>query len=310
MLRVRTATLNDIRGIVEAHCSDIAEWFKWRDGRRVRARYEELSVEEKYDHGGPWMGVETCAIHLNYLLLSEQHPLVVEEDDKIVGELELYVGREPEPYGLNAHIDVLVIHDSYRGKGCGRKLVAHAVELAKQLGCDTITVWPEQGSEGFYEKCGMKLVFSKRIEVAVDLSSIEGTQKAEVKREELGEYSPLEDKVMYFGRYQSSFAQWLKRRWGFHFEEVKQLQIEGKVEELDAYFILESRWRKEDECVLMLWARSCIDAAAACRSVLSLAKELGFRKAVTLVEQRHLECLKGLKYEKLGESVILGTRLR
>lgn len=60
----------------------------------MEASYEELSVEERWSHGGPWMSIETCSIHLNYLLTNNQYPLVAEINGRIVGELELYIGEE------------------------------------------------------------------------------------------------------------------------------------------------------------------------------------------------------------------------
>jgi len=67
-LRVRLASLNDVREIVEVHCSDVEKWFRWTNGRRVEAEYEDLRIEERFMNGGPWMSVETCAIHLNNVL--------------------------------------------------------------------------------------------------------------------------------------------------------------------------------------------------------------------------------------------------
>ncbi len=114
--RIRVASLDDVRGIVEVHCSGVGEWVKRVDGREVEARYEDLSVEERFSHGGPWMSVETCAIHINNLLINEQYPLVAELDGRIVGELELYVG-EDRVLGRCGFIDVLEVHRDYRRAG-------------------------------------------------------------------------------------------------------------------------------------------------------------------------------------------------
>lgn len=121
----------------------------------VEASYEELSVEERFEHRGPWMSVETCAIHLNYLLVSGQCPLVAELEGRIVGELELYVGEETGVLGRTGFIDVLVVHRDYRRRGVGRALVERAREIARAGGCDTLSVWPEEEAVPFYEKCGL-----------------------------------------------------------------------------------------------------------------------------------------------------------
>ena len=101
-LIVRTASLDDVRGIVDIYCSDIDKWIKRVNGREVEARYEELSIEERWSHGGPWMSIETCAIHLNYLLVSNQYPLVTILDNKVISELELYIGEEKGPSRENS----------------------------------------------------------------------------------------------------------------------------------------------------------------------------------------------------------------
>jgi len=46
-LIVRKASLDDVKGIVEVYCSSVKEWFKYVNGKKVRARYEDLSVSEK-----------------------------------------------------------------------------------------------------------------------------------------------------------------------------------------------------------------------------------------------------------------------
>lgn len=81
--RLEIASLGDARGITEVHCSDVDKWYKWKGGKKVEASYEELSVEERFLHGGPWMSIETCAIHLNYVLNSRQYPLIAKIDKKL-----------------------------------------------------------------------------------------------------------------------------------------------------------------------------------------------------------------------------------
>ncbi|WP_240910739.1 hypothetical protein [Thermococcus sp. MAR1] len=79
-MRIRLATLDDVGGIVALHAAN-----------------ERLSgnLYERYTRGGPWMSVETCAIHLNNLLLDDQLVAVAELNGIIVGEVEVLFSEEP-----------------------------------------------------------------------------------------------------------------------------------------------------------------------------------------------------------------------
>ena len=100
------------------------------------------------------MSVETCAIHLNNLLLRQCLPVVAEQDGRIVAEMELFLGREGPRYGKNCHIGLLFVHHDYMGCGIGNKLVDHAVRMAKEHDCDTLTVASDENHENFYRRCG------------------------------------------------------------------------------------------------------------------------------------------------------------
>jgi len=45
---IRLASLDDVRDIVEVHCSDVDKWYKWVNGRKIEDRYENLSVKDKF----------------------------------------------------------------------------------------------------------------------------------------------------------------------------------------------------------------------------------------------------------------------
>ena len=56
------------------------------------------------------------------------------------------------------YIDDLCVDESVRGQGIATKLYSHALDYAKSLGCDAVTlnVWYGNDAQIFYEKCGMK----------------------------------------------------------------------------------------------------------------------------------------------------------
>lgn len=50
---VRKASLDDVKDIVEVHCSDVVKRFKEIDEERAEANYEKLNINGCWSHGGP-----------------------------------------------------------------------------------------------------------------------------------------------------------------------------------------------------------------------------------------------------------------
>ncbi len=154
MITIRPATLADAAAISAVHCSTVDEW---RDPyTRQPADEATLDLFGRWYNGGDWMSVETCAIHLNGLLLHGHLPLVAEADGAIIGEAEYYVNREPAPYGPHLHLSVLYIHKDWQGQGVGRALIGAGVEHARALGCHALTTQPEPEMTGFYRRMGFQ----------------------------------------------------------------------------------------------------------------------------------------------------------
>ncbi|MDC7221025.1 MAG: GNAT family N-acetyltransferase [Spirochaetales bacterium] len=86
-----------------------------------------------------------------------------ESDDKIVGMCTL-IRNEGLSYGGRpfAVIENVVVNEDYQGKGIGKKVVSHAIELAKEWNCYKVIL--ETGSKEewklqFYESCGLERGF-------------------------------------------------------------------------------------------------------------------------------------------------------
>jgi GNAT superfamily N-acetyltransferase len=150
MITIRPATLADAAAISMVHCSTVDEW---RDPYTRQPTDEAtLNLFGRWYNGGDWMSVETCAIHLNGMLLQGHLPLVAEVDGRIAGEAEYYINREPAPFGPHLHLSVLYIHKEWQWQGVGRALIEAGEEHARALGCHALTTQPEPEMTGFYRR--------------------------------------------------------------------------------------------------------------------------------------------------------------
>jgi len=282
---IRLASLNDVKGITEVHCSDVKVWRKRINDKWCPASYEELSIEERFMHGGPWMSVETCAIYLNYLLIAKQYPLVAVLDDKIVGELELFIGEERGVLGKTAFIDILVVHNDYRRRGIGRRLVQRAEEMAVENNCDTLSVWPEENAIPFYNKCGITVKAYEPVEIAIKLDNLspEGSRQVDITIDEV-KYSELEKMFFISPRIYSSKAAWLKSKWTIAIKEWYGKTIRGWIYGAKAYFVL--REKAERSAVLFMWIKSIKDLGEVLKNILYIAKRENLSEVTMIIDQK------------------------
>ena len=186
-MRIRPATLDDVGKIVELHTY----------GRDVVG-----SLYERYAQGGPWMAVETLAVHLNNLLLDDQMAAVAELDGKVVGEVEVFFSEEPILGRLRniAHVDVIEVHPAYRGRGIGTALMEFVEEVARERGAELMTVQPDKEAEGFYEKLGFNVELFRGKLVRVRTGGSGSVIPASFTWEE------VRDLELIAGRFQSSYS--------------------------------------------------------------------------------------------------------
>jgi GNAT superfamily N-acetyltransferase len=80
---------------------------------------------------------------------------VAVEDGRLAGFVWMEQDEEDEAC---LTIEALAVEDGLRGKGIGRRLVAHAVETARSLGAARLAVgsFLEYGVRPFYEACGFR----------------------------------------------------------------------------------------------------------------------------------------------------------
>lgn len=155
MIRIRKAALMDYQQIWQVHASDIDQWVN-ELGQVDMEIWQRTSMAERWLAGGPWMSPETCAIHLNALLLAGQTPLVASRGSKLLGEAELFLGHDAALGGLTLNISVLYVHRLARGQGVGSALLTETLRRARVYGCQAVTVHnPSVQAEHLYRRFGL-----------------------------------------------------------------------------------------------------------------------------------------------------------
>jgi GNAT superfamily N-acetyltransferase len=196
LITVRLATLSDTAAITEIHKS-----------HRLNAespRYDDLTLFERWQQGGPWMSVETCAVHLNRLLAGSGIPLVAEADGEVLAAAEVYEGFEPPPFGHHLNLAVIVTHARHTRKGLASALLEYIVEMARIMKCERITVSHLEGRE-FYITHGFRHTRSgRRVRIPAQFGRVvyQATDLSDPSPEQIkGWFMPL-------GRYQSARQEW------------------------------------------------------------------------------------------------------
>ncbi|KAB2903850.1 MAG: GNAT family N-acetyltransferase [Anaerolineae bacterium] len=204
---VRQATLNDVQAITSLYKSHVDTWY---DLNQQPVEYETLTLYERWRHGGPWYSLETCAVWLAHLLQeNDAIPLVVELDGAVVGQAEVFIGKEPEPYGHHINISTLCVLKDAETEQVGEALVAYVEEMAAVTNCKRVTVANPKPPE-FFEKLGYRSYMER---YSVLIPAVEG--HVFYKARELNDSSAQQigGWFMPMGRFQNAREEWERMRW-------------------------------------------------------------------------------------------------
>lgn len=114
MIAIRPAQLDDTQAISALFRQRIMVWQRLNAaGRPEDVDYAGLTIYERWLHGGPWMSIETAAIHLSRLLCGAGLAFVICYAEQPVAYAEVYHGQEPEPFGNHLHIGEFVVHPDF-----------------------------------------------------------------------------------------------------------------------------------------------------------------------------------------------------
>ncbi|NJE09771.1 GNAT family N-acetyltransferase [Thermococcus sp. MAR1] len=288
-LRVREATIWDCRRIVGIYLSNSP----WKD-----------SPYETYLQVGPWGLEETCAIHLNNLKLAGGIALVAELNGKIAGETEVFISDEVWDGELvkTAHLSVIEVARWYQGKGVGRALLERVVELAKEKGCDLLTVTPEKKALGFYRKLGFNRTVYQGI--IADISTDTG-RRAPTAAELIPDWDDLRGLPLSLGQFQSSYNHWFSEfvdriadvDGRVHFESGS---IEG------GFYVLEGSFFDRQTATAYFWGE---DGLEGLRKLATLARSRGFKTLRTSLSRKLVSGRLEFGITPLDEVIILAKSL-
>jgi ribosomal protein S18 acetylase RimI-like enzyme len=297
---IRLARLDDATAITGIHLSHVPQWYREVGGEHCEVGYAALTLDERYGFGGQWMSTETCAIHLNNLLLCHHMPFVAEVDGRPAAEMELFIGREGALYGRNCHIGLLYVHKDYTGRGIGTMMLEKALQYARAEKCDSLTVSAAQATEEFYRRHG----FSFR-DALVEIEASPGDYLVDVAPlpPPLSMQSFTWGMDMKIGRLQSS---------AYHvFEMADQLSIPScrNVQSQTQYLtvnghpaVLSCHCTLPDNVIVRGWS-SGADAGDLVFAALSKASAMGLRSTNMLLSRKDYEHV-----ESLIDARLIGIR--
>lgn len=123
---IRQAVLDDTHVICRLFRSQIDRWQRINAAGQVEdVQPDDLTIYERWLHGGAWASIETGAIWLSHLKRVGVIPLVQIEAEQIIAYAEIYPGDEPEPFGKHLHVGQLVTQTDHANTNELMKFILH-----------------------------------------------------------------------------------------------------------------------------------------------------------------------------------------
>jgi hypothetical protein len=281
---VREARLDDCAAITAIHLSHITRWQRLdAQGQVQDVPYEGLTVYERWLHGGPWMSLEMCAIHVNHLLRGAGIPLVAEIDGRVLAEAEVFHGVESPPYGDHLHLALLCTHRDQGEAGLDDALLDDVLRLGQERECGQVSVAALE-DEAFYHQRGFRHLASGR---GMSFAAREGQVFYQATPHPAADPAQIRGWQMPLGRQQSAHQHWVTL-WPNLWASVPELR-QQRVERLkfnvagNAFFALygESRYDPR-RANLYVWTPTPLTGPML-TAISDKAHKLGFRRLETFV---------------------------
>ncbi len=262
-ITVRQANLADAAQITALASANTPQWVR-RDvhGEAAVTDYDDLTLFERWLNGGPWASIEMCAVHLaNLLRGSDGIPLVAEVEGRVGAEAEVFIGREPEPFGHHINVARLAVHPMYQDVGLGIALLTYVQQIAEAIHCKRVTVADAAPDAALYEHhryhrahIGQRLLIK--------------TQEGRVfyKATELAAFDPsqIDGWHMPLGRYQNARQEWDRMPPGFwnsvpEIVETESARLQITVTGQEAYTLMQQDRDDPSRVHVFLWTKRPIN---------------------------------------------------
>ncbi|MCE2472797.1 MAG: hypothetical protein J4G18_13060, partial [Anaerolineae bacterium] len=150
---VRQATIDDTQKIVDLFTSRVTIWQRLNAlGQVENLPYDNLTIYERWLHGGAWLSLETGAIWLSHLLSGNGLAYVVDDHGRILAYSEAFYNRELTPLGTHLHVADLQV-----AEGCADEthlLLADAILVDARAPGQLSVDYPayDQDASTYYRK--------------------------------------------------------------------------------------------------------------------------------------------------------------
>ena len=168
-MNVRAATAQDIAGIVDLHkaANPYGDWYRDPFRRLGRVAYEDLTPLERFLHGGSWMDLSLCRRHVHEYQRRGFPLLIAEDRGHVVGECEVWLDEEPEPFGRYAEAE-MVESGLPPNADVERDLLTRAAERVRKMGYAHFDLSPmHSGGETVAKGLGFRKIWDTRTFSAV-----------------------------------------------------------------------------------------------------------------------------------------------
>ena len=118
-----------------------------------------IAAKSYWNYPEHWMEIWTPQLTFSPEYLKENESWVIVDRDQQIGFYTL------QDKNGNAWIENLWVLPEYIGRGIGKQLFVHALELARQRGYKTLQLEADPNAFGFYEKMGMYKIGERQSEV-------------------------------------------------------------------------------------------------------------------------------------------------
>lgn len=118
-----------------------------------------LSAKRHWEYPERWMEIWTPQLTFTTEYFEENESWVAVDGEKAIAFYTLQ-----DKNGI-AWLENLWVLPEYIGKGVGKELFLHALNLARQRGYKTLQLEAEPNAMGFYEKMGMEKIGERRSEI-------------------------------------------------------------------------------------------------------------------------------------------------